>query len=689
MANPQEQLANQQQQLTVLMGELNTLRADLATNQQALQALNAENQRLKQSQEGAEQALLAVQGELQSVRNENQQLKQGQLGLAGVEGQIKDLSENIKEMNKKKDATHEQVLVDIKGIGKPEIFKNEQSKFTGWVRKIENFIVSIFGEEFREVLEWALGHEQAITKSDWDNVYGAGGDEIDRVENLEHKISQVYQALMSLTEEETQDLVIGAGSGNGLEAWRKINRRWDPIIAGRRNALLKAIIGPTRAKIGDLISRWEKWEEQIRRFEKSKDADGCTEKLSNSVKMTAFQALLPENLENHLVLNRKRINTYEEQKEEINMILDNQLGSSMRPPGTGGGTPMDLDAFTKGGKGKGKDGFQGNRNWNNHRKGGNQGRGWKGGGKGKGQGGNPWYQQGQGNQGKDGNRGKGKGREKGKDKGKAKGGKGKGKDKGNGANSLEDADGGGAGTGEANALDLGALDLVEVESLDLEGAWEEMETEFQSEWDNALNGLCPLYYGDEEGEPPLCSMDEQWIKLNYDSGAAVTAFPKSGVPQNLVQSSSSSSYKTAGGQLVPDLGGVKLTAEDENGQLRRVQGRVSEVHKSLISASKSAQMGQNGWLTKGGGWLVPENSRASEKIHKILQEESEKEGNKMIPLYEERGVYNFYLKMTPGKGKMEASGSQGPKDLQSLTKEELINEVSKLRSESAGFPRQS
>ena len=86
---------------------------------------------------------------------------------------------------------------------------------------------------------------------------------------------------------------------------------------------------------------------------------------------------------------------------------------------------------------------------------------------------------------------------------------------------------------------------------------------------------------------------------------------------------------------------------------------------------------------------MPENSRASEKIHKILQEESEKKDNKMIPLYEERGVYNFYLKMTPGRGKMEAIGSQGPRDLQSLTKEELINEVSKLRSESAGFPRQS
>ena len=198
--------------------------------------------------------------------------------------------------------------------------------------------------------------------------------------------------------------------------------------------------------------------------------------------------------------------------------------------------------------------------------------------------------------------------------------------------------------------------------------------------------LCPLYYGDEEREPPLCSMDEQWIKLNYDSGAAVTAFPKSGVPQEISQAESSSNYKTAGGQLVPDLGGVKLTAEDENCQLRKMHGRVSEVHKSLISASKSAEMGQNGWPTKGGGWIVPEKSKASEQIHKILELEAAKPDSKMIPLYEERGVYNFYLKMTPGRGKMEADK---PRSFQSLSKEELITEVTKLRGMSAGFQGQS
>ena len=93
---------------------------------------------------------------------------------------------------------------------------------------------------------------------------------------------------------------------------------------------------------------------------------------------------------------------------------------------------------------------------------------------------------------------------------------------------------------------------------------------------------------------------------------------------------------------MPDLGGVQLTAEDENGQLRKVNGGISEVRKSLISASKSAELGQNGWLTKGGGWIVPEDSEAPRQIHKILEQESRKRDSKMIPLYEERGVYNFY-----------------------------------------------
>ena len=296
MANLEQQIRNLQDQMTVLMTELNGARGLIAGLEQQVNTGAGRPQ--------------VLEAEVQTVRAENQQLRADQVATSQVLAQgngsvaamtamtdeVKKLTQGVTDLVKKKDSSGEKILVDVKGIGKPEVFRNNEGKFSGWARKVENFIVSIFGEEFRAVLEWSLTQDKEVTRADWDSVFGHSADDLDRVDNLEHKISQVYQALMSLTEEEGQDLVIGAGSGNGLEAWRKVNRRWDPLIAGRRQALLKAIISPHRCKLGDLYSSWERWEEQIRRYEKSKDEDGMTEKLSNSVKMTAFMGMLPLSL---------------------------------------------------------------------------------------------------------------------------------------------------------------------------------------------------------------------------------------------------------------------------------------------------------------------------------------------------------------------------------------------------------
>ena len=54
----------------------------------------------------------------------------------------------------------------------------------------------------------------------------------------------------------------------------------------------------------------------------------------------------------------------------------------------------------------------------------------------------------------------------------------------------------------------------------------------------------------------------------------------------------------------------------------------------------------------------------------------------MIPLYEEAGVYNFYVKAGTNKGKVEIIGET---DLQSMTREDLEKEVAAMRARS-GFP---
>ena len=85
--------------------------------------------------------------------------------------------------------------------------------------------------------------------------------------------------------------------------------------------------------------------------------------------------------------------------------------------------------------------------------------------------------------------------------------------------------------------------------------------------DDASDGLQPFYIDDVDELQDLSSFgsEDTWLKLNWDTGAAVTAFPEALAPKDLVPTGKQ--YKTAGGQLVEDKGGLRITAEDEGGQM--------------------------------------------------------------------------------------------------------------------------
>ena len=48
----------------------------------------------------------------------------------------------------------------------------------------------------------------------------------------------------------------------------------------------------------------ERWESQVRRYEKLKD------KLDDEIKLAGLEALVPEELEKHLILNSNRLRTF-------------------------------------------------------------------------------------------------------------------------------------------------------------------------------------------------------------------------------------------------------------------------------------------------------------------------------------------------------------------------------------------
>ena len=157
-----------------------------------------------------------------------------------------------------------------------------------------------------------------------------------------------------------------------------------------------------------------------------------------------------------------------------------------------------------------------------------------------------------------------------------------------------------------------------------------------------------------------------WLKFNYDAGAAFTAFPT-----DLVESSpgggNGRSYRTATEELTSDEGSLRAMGLDENGNQNRVVGRIAGVHKVLVSASRSAGFGRNGWIAKGGGCLAPDDSRRSRLVKKIMKKEAAKD-KKIMRLYEETGVYNFYLKVGGEDGSLEYVPEEKP-ELKSLNLE--------------------
>ena len=117
------------------------------------------------------------------------------------------------------------------------------------------------------------------------------------------------------------------------------------------------ILSPPRAKLPELMGAIERMEDLVRRYCSRRDAQGNAHTLAEDIRMSSLEALLPDDLEKHVQLNRARltsygvvrgqIKTYCECRGHANARSAKQRGSSH----PGGQDPMNIGAF---GKGKGK-----------------------------------------------------------------------------------------------------------------------------------------------------------------------------------------------------------------------------------------------------------------------------------------------------------------------------------------------
>ena len=139
-------------------------------------------------------------------------------------------------------------------------------------------------------------------------------------------------------------------------------------------------------------------------------------------------------------------------------------------------------------------------------------------------------------------------------------------------------------------------------------------------------------------EPP-----QNWTRVNLDSGASVTALPSHMATR--FGKAGDTAYSTADGSIVEDKGAGTLRGWDERGCERCMSGRLCDVRKILASAGKMAQNGgQDFYLGYDGGFIFSRTSPLGRELRRLINECYEMWHRDTIPVYLERGVFNFYLR---------------------------------------------
>ena len=195
------------------------------------------------------------------------------------------------------------------------------------------------------MLEWSAEHVTEITTTAIDLEFLPTDTNEDRgVQNLEFVLQQMLTALMALTSYEANDIVANSRK-NPLEAWRRLQKRYDATTGGRKRNLLRTIISPGRCSLLELQAGIERWESYVSRYEKK-----MKDKMDDEIKLAGVESLVPEELENHLILDSNRLRTFEDARLEVVTYVEAKFGLRIRDPrpsdtgARGQSDPMDVDA---------------------------------------------------------------------------------------------------------------------------------------------------------------------------------------------------------------------------------------------------------------------------------------------------------------------------------------------------------
>ena len=237
----------------------------------------------------------------------------------------------------------DQSLVDAKGFAKVPNFSGNAKQWSTFEFKFLNFAESVI-PNIRTLIDWATDQPEQIMDP--------SAREAIRLNPAAEAIQrQIYTALAQLVEGEALGILRNCSRAEfkGLEAWRRLIRRFDPHSAGRQRTILSRVLHPSRCEIKDLFKGLERWIADVQRYE-----ERSGRRLDDDIKASVATEMTPEPLHQRLILNQSRLNGYAAIMSEIGAFLEHRFENeaNARDRSTKSeAVPMDIGTLVKG-KGK-------------------------------------------------------------------------------------------------------------------------------------------------------------------------------------------------------------------------------------------------------------------------------------------------------------------------------------------------
>ena len=277
-----------------------------------IQSLNDQSMTLQMRVEQAEQEVIRQRGAIEQSAHV----------VASVSlGQVDSMSQVVQVMGKR-------VLEEAVRVSKSLLFNNNRQDFAEWQRETANYLKSTM-EGLGMVMDCAVDEEDIL---DWKIFKESHLGQYDI--ELEEMNERVYYWLVDHTEGESFDLVRSAGNGYGLEAWRRLNRRWSSSATGSSEQLRESVMNPGRSRLEDLIGSIERLEKHIKKWVLGRrNAEGDVVVTSDENEMILLKQLLPKEVERQLQRERASLLSYSLLLAEVKKSSNEEPTEAVSKPG--------------------------------------------------------------------------------------------------------------------------------------------------------------------------------------------------------------------------------------------------------------------------------------------------------------------------------------------------------------------